>query len=767
MALIPKFITGISSGLQKNKKPFLLPDQAWQTLENAFVWRERVKKRNGVKFLGRLRREVTNISLAVTDGTAVYNNPDILSSFRPTEPNAELQCGSVEIVIDLGGANETIYEDVNGDGVLVMTSGVYTISSGYVIYTTGQVVLNFTVIPPLGTTVTANIQYFPALPCMGIHLRDIFQLNDEQTLWFDQHYAYAWNGSGFDEFIPGTAWDSTDSDFFQACNYRGAAPQDKLFFVTNFVSTAANPMRYTDGATWTNFVPLITANDSLFSCRILVPYYGRLLALNCWEGLTAGGAGGAVNIQNRCRFSQLGSPIHVDAWRGDIFGKGGLIDAPTAEAIVGAIFVKNTLVVQFEQTTWQLRYVGEYGMPFIWERISSDFGSESTFSQVLFENQMLSVGDKAITASNGTGSDRIDLDIPDQVFEIENENDGVKRVWGARDYRNEIVYWCYPDSNTEAAPGVNIKFPNKVLTYNYRTGAWSVFRDNVTAFGKFQLSEDLTWDSTDVYWDDYDVFWDSGENQALFPSVTGGNQQGFIFLYNWQLPDQQTLFVQDIDLTTNPITVTSPDHNLQNEEVIQINDMHFIDSVTFLPVATDLNGQLFGVHVIDQNTFGLLKLDPITKQYVYPFPFTPTTPVIYAGCGNITIFPRLNVITKDFGLYQDKGLQTKISHIDFLVEVTSQAQMTINLLLNASTSVVGNILVGNKNMSSAPTNTFYPPATTSDYAWYSFYATTVGQFCSINITYSNELMNLLETHAQAWTLLGINAWTRPGGGLTQ
>ena len=171
---------------------------------------------------------------------------------------------------------------------------------------------------------------------MGITQLEQPQINDETTIWFDEKYAYVWNGSAFDEFIPGTTWASTDSDFFYAFNYRGAAPQDRLLFVTNFVSNAANPMRYTDGITWTNFAPLVTAANTLFSCRILVSYYGRLLALNCWEGLTAAGPGGAVNISNRCRFSQLGSPIDVDAFRTDIFGRGGLIDAPTSEQIVGA-----------------------------------------------------------------------------------------------------------------------------------------------------------------------------------------------------------------------------------------------------------------------------------------------------------------------------------------------------------------------------------------------------------------------------------------------
>ena len=185
-------------------------------------------------------------------------------------------------------------------------------------------------------------------------------MNQQQTIWFDTTYAYIWSGTQFQEFIPGTTWASTDSDFFWGFNYRGTNPQDRLFFVTNFVNTASNPIRYTDGVTWTTFVPLISATQTLFQARIIIAYYGRLLALNTWEGSTAGGAGAAVNIYNRCRFSQLGNPVdQTNAWRTDVFGRGGFLDAPVNEQITGATFIKNTLVVDFENTTWQLRYVGD------------------------------------------------------------------------------------------------------------------------------------------------------------------------------------------------------------------------------------------------------------------------------------------------------------------------------------------------------------------------------------------------------------------------
>ena len=823
-------IVGLTKGLQTNVKPAMLPDQAWSQLENAYVWRERVKKREGLKFLGRLKRTFSNVYIGfnpsasftgsvlivsgyvsgitnaanavvttanphnLTTGDAVafsnvlgmvqingipanvtvlttttfsvtinslafgvYTSGGMFFSNRllsGTEPNSEVVPGSLVITIQAGP--DIVFTD-QGNGLLTsLTPG----NSGTINYSTGIITIINTA--ALASPILMSMSYYPSFPVMGIQLREIGVINAEQTVWFDEKYAYIWTGTGFAEFLPGATWNSSDSDFFWAFNYRGANPQDRLFFVTNFVNTAANPMRYTDGVTWTTFAPLVDANNTLYQARILIAYYGRLLALNVFEGSTAGGYGGAANISNRCRFSQLGSPIAVDAWRSDQFGKGGFIDAPTNEDITGVTFIKNTLVVDFETTTWQLRYVGEYGLPFIWERVSADFGSESTFSGVLFDNHRLAVGDKGITAANAAGVDRIDLDIPDQIFQFKSANNGVKRIFGIRDYQRELVFWNYPDAQTEAAPGVAITFPNKVLLYNYRNNSWAIFRDSVTAFGTFQNSSNITWDSTDVFWDDEEITWDDFDTQSLFPFITSGNQEGFVHLYGYVTPDQKSLSVTAVNLSVTPITLTVINHNLQNGEIIYVRGLLFSNSTTFVPVATSLNDTIYQVSVVDANTISLSFWNTTTLQYEQDFSFTPVAATsVYIGGGSITLFPKLNIRTKDVNIFQGQSLQTKLSRLDFLMEATPSAAMTVNLFVNSSPAVRGNLLVGNKQMSTALTAPFYPIA--SDYAWFRFYATLAAQYFNINITYDDGLMNTLATHQQDWILFAINAWCRKGG----
>ena len=95
----PLKISGMQTGLVQEREEFLLPDDAYPILENAFVWRERIKRKQGCKLLGRLRRVLTSQSLGNTVGAQLtYTYANIFASFIPavgaTETNKEIEPGS-------------------------------------------------------------------------------------------------------------------------------------------------------------------------------------------------------------------------------------------------------------------------------------------------------------------------------------------------------------------------------------------------------------------------------------------------------------------------------------------------------------------------------------------------------------------------------------------------------------------------------------------------------------------------------------------------
>lgn len=781
-ALTPFYITGFNKGLTTNKKPFLLPNQAWSTLFNEYVWRDRVLKREGNKLLGRLQRNLTGQALGTTSaGVTTITITDAFNtlSLRATEPNAEFKSGS--LVITIAAPDAATFTDL-GTGVFSVT-GKGVAAGSYVDYATGKVVLIISSSTG-GAAITGVFSYYPSLPGMGIWQREQSIINQQQTVWWDTKYAYIYTGGLFQEFITGTTWNGNNSDFFWAYNYQAGA-SSRLLFVTNFNNTqngeaTPDPMRYTDGSTWTTFAPLVDATHTMYQAKILIPYWGRLIALNVFEGVTASGQAAATNYFTRCRFSALGDPTLADSWRSDTFGKGGFIDAPTNEAITGATFVKNTLIVDFEYSTWQLRYVGEYGLPFVWERVSSDFGSGSTFSGVLFDNHRLNIGDVAITAGNAIGVDRIDLDIPDKIFDFQNNqtNRGAARVWGIRDYQRDLVFWNYPDAQSQSVAGTAITFPNKVLLYNYRNATWAVFRDNVTCFGVFQLQTAVTWDSTTVTWDDEKVTWDDDINQIGFPSVCKANQQGYVHLFGYTVQDDASLSVTGITLTSGTLRLTVPNHNLFTGECIYLTGMEFIDSTTFAPVTTDLNGVIYNVQqVIDANTIVISKWNSTQKIYVTNFTYTPVLAnSIYVGGGQLALFPIPDLVSKDINLFQNKGLQNKLSRIDFLLEPQSyDTAVTINILPDGyaiqdeedndgDAEVLDSLPYYTAEMSiQAPNGN----AQNSEYYWFSHHQTVACQYFKIQITYDEDLINTLTTHQSNLTLYAINAFVRPGARMTR
>lgn len=818
-------IFGSASGLQTNVKPFLLPDQAFQKLNNAYIYRDRVKKREGLRFLGRLRRAISIESLGVSGVSPwTFNVYSTLAIPITGEPNAEIQSGDATFLITVG---VDTFIDL-GNGTLQRNDGNTQSTINYV---TGNITLVLTVAP--GTAATITFHYFPLLPTMGIDVRETQNINNEQTIFFDTKYAYIYSNPNFDEFIPGFTWTGSDSDFFWCTNYRGSTPDARLFFETNFVNSATSPMRYTDLAAiaWTDFKPAVDATNFLITAKILIPYYGRLLALNVYEGPNYGI--GASNIFNRCRFSQIGSPIAADAWRSDQFGKGGFIDAPTSEQIMSATFFKNTLIVRFERSTWQLRYVGEYGLPFLWERISSDFGADSAFSDVLFDDFVLSVGDKAITASTASGTKRIDLQIPDTVFSFKNANNDNQRIQSARDFRKETVYWNYVGTADESS--VQGKFPNHVLIYNYRNNTYGIFRDNVTAFGTFQNPNGITWDSTDVLWQDTNVTWDDPGEQSLYPDIVCGNQHGFISIYADidQTEDDTSLTITAIDLTSIPITLTVPNHNFSQNEIIYLTGTLFVDSMN-VSVDPGINNQIYLVTVIDDDNIQLYKWNG-TNYVSVTTSFTYT----YIGGGKIALFPLMEVQTKDFNPFQQDGQQLKLSYIDFLTDASPGAAVAIKLFINSSDSVQGNLLVGNEEVETsnnsfgylsnvsltnpcqvtsiqhglttgqninisqvigttqlnnnnytitiidddnftldgidatafgayvsggrwdANSSIYYLPS--SIYTWHRFYATSFGQYINVLITYDDVLRNQLNTYTSKFEMNAFNIWVRRGG----
>lgn len=680
-------------GLVQDKKPALLPNEAFSDLENAYVFRERTKKRDGEVPMGRLSRLFTSQSLGNSGASPWSFNIYTLLGITP-EANAEINEGSV--IITIAGVAGPFIDQGNG-GLLSVTPG----NHGVINYMTGAVIIVTTA--PAGSAATITFSYFPALPVMGILRREVATIGIDSTVWFDTKYAYQYL-NGFQELVPGFTWTGTNTDFFWAANFQGATPDLRYFFVTNN-NLDYDPIRYYNSSTWINLQPLVTATITLWQAQILIPYYGRLLALNTWEGSTGGTYTASSNFFARCRFSQIGDPTdQTNGWRSDIFGRGGFIDAPTNEAIVSAAFFRNTLIVFFEYSTWQLRYIGEYGLPFIFERISSDFGAVSAYSPIVFDQGVMAVSDRGIIQAAANGVTRLDDQIPEQVFSFEIQNNAPNFVHGIRDFEKELVYWNYVDTSNASTTQ---SYPNTVLVFNYRNNTWAKFRDTITCFGPAQFQFGITWDSLTTFWES-NVSWDNVDDQQYVDYITSGNQQGFINIYN--NPDAETpqpvttlyapsLAITAVNFGVTPAQITIPSHNLTNSEII------YIQGMLWTGIDPGLNNMIYNVTVVDANTITLSIWNFTSQSYDA---VNITSSAVYIGGGRVTLFPKMNIQGKDFNPFQSEGKQFKLSYIDFQMDANIEspaiAATTIQLFVNSYLGEQANLLATNDSLINSALN---------------------------------------------------------------
>jgi len=685
-------------GLVQDKKPALLPNEAFSDLENAYVFRERTKKRDGEVPMGRLSRFFTSQSLGNSGASPwVFIIYSILG-ITPG-PASEIVPGSVSISI--AGIPTPFLDQGNG----ILTNATVG-NHGAVNYSNGGIIIITTA--PAGSAATITFSYFPGLPVMGILRREVATIGIDSTVWFDTKYAYQFL-NGFQELVPGITWTGTNTDFFWAANFQGATPDLRYFFVTNnnldLAAPSYDPIRYYNNSTWIDLQPLVTATVTLWQAQILIPYYGRLLALNTWEGATAGTYTASTNFFARCRFSQIGDPTdQTNGWRSDIFGRGGFIDAPTNEAIVSAAFFRNTLIVFFEYSTWQLRYIGEYGLPFIFERISSDFGAVSAYSPVVFDQGVMAVSDRGIIQAAANGVTRLDDQIPEQVFSFEIQNNAPNFVHGIRDFEKELVYWNYVDTSNASTTQT---YPNTVLVFNYRNNTWAKFRDTITCFGPAQFQFGITWDSLTTFWES-NVRWDNVDDQQYVDYITSGNQQGFINIYN--NPDAETpqpvttlyantLAITAVNFGVNPTQITIPSHNLVNGEII------YIQGTLWVGTDPGLNNLIYSVTIIDANTITLNTWDFESQSYDAVNIISTS---VYIGGGRVTLFPKMNIVGKDFNPYQGSGKQFKLSFIDFQLDSNlispAIAAITVQLFVNSYLGEQANLIASNREVINSSQN---------------------------------------------------------------
>jgi len=737
-------IAPFETGLQTDLKPWLIPDDAFAQLRNAYVFRGRVRKRfgstytgSGTSFVQQMLGSRLGVYLGTTDGTGA------LSGTIPGIPPAITTPGQA---FSVGTTLFTVYQ-LGTPGVMLRDdgrSGTSTFNT-----TTGAFVINNTL------PVTSPVYYYPSNPVMGFSLYEITPINNQPAFAYDTQFAYTYVG-GIWERSGTVVWHGTNINFFQIENWDGETPNEVVMFVTNYNFTdptpaaTDDPIWYYDGTNWFPYsgpaAPYTVVNSGgtfVVTARIIVVFQGRLLLLNTVEQTPGSPAANDVFV-NRCRYSLFGSPFTSVTVGADVapyafleinqsFTVGGatsnghdagFIDAPTEEAIISAEFIKDRLIVYFERSTFELAFIGNQIDPFVWQRINTELGSESPNSTVPFDKVVLTIGSTGVHACNGANVERVDTKIPDEIFKISTVNQQIRRVYGIRDYYVEMVYWAFPSIDENP----NDVFPNRVLVYNYRNDSWSFNDDCITAFGYFEQAPQLiTWEDNLATWEESNYAWNSGILEAQARQVIAGNQQGFVFFIEPDISYNSPL-MQLSNVTTNGtgLTLTIYNHTLQEGDYIYIQG---------------LSQSILNPSGNAQFIFQIYRVSGVNTVIINSATLVGT----YTGGAAIARVSQIDILSKQWNPYVGQGRDFYLAKIDFNVLKTSNGAITVDYypsysqvsMLNAG---IGNSsIMGNSILELTP-YAFVPMEQFQNQLWHQIYFQTQGESVQIRIFYSDTQM---------------------------
>lgn len=765
-------IAPFTTGLQTNTKPWLIVEDAFALQNNTYVFRGRVRKRFGSRFMGTgwttPQTEPLFSRLRINIGNTTGG------SFSGSVTGGIYQPGQM---FSIGNEIFTVWQ--TGTPAAMKTTGASTLAT----YNTSNGAVNIT-----GAAMTAPVWFYPALPVMGFANYERGPINNQPTYAFDTRFVYLFAG-GFWQRSGTAMWNGGNLNFFWSSNYRGATPGVVALFTTNFHAVNPNgagdanddPIWWTiDGTNWVSG----TGANAFYinpgggapqtgpfvkTALMVIGFKNRLLLLNTIENDGTADLGTNTNYVNRVRFSHTGSPFAQNAWyqgnamdnaasNSSVGDGSGFTDATTEEAIVSAEFIKDRLIVYFQQSTWELAYTGNQVRPFVWQKINTELGSESTFSTVPFDKSVLTVGNTGIHSCNGSNVERIDIKIPNQVFQIVDKNSGVQRVFGIRDFYNELVYWSFP-AVTQNPTEV---YPSRILVYNYQNSSWSFNDDCITAYGYWEQQNGVTWASLNITWEEYEQTWASAPQQAQFRQIIGGNQEGYTFTLETGIgSNAQALQITNMVNNGGTIILTIIDHTLNNTPT---GDYIYIKNsgVTFVTNQSPNLGIYKVVNIIDTNN---VEIDSVQQEHDLSFTISGG---IYLGGGTASRVSNIQMLSKQWNPYVDRSRNVFVAKIDFGVQKTSTGEITVDYYPSATELSMlqeaqdTGTLQGTGVLETFPYNPlYYPLEQQQDRLWHPIYLQTEGECIQIYLYFSPTQMGTPAISLSDFELDGMVLHTQP------
>lgn len=514
------------------------------------------------------------------------------------------------------------------------------------------------------------------------------------------------------------------------------------------------------GLGWVNFAPPLdnlasSSTTYLLGAKILIPFGNRLLAIGTFEA-TSASAASPTYFPNRIRYCEVsatpfyalpvpsGNPATgfvATAWASNIQGFGGFIDLDTTERILSANITQGTMILGLESEQRAMRNTGVETDPFTLQVINPDYGTASTFGTISMDKGILALGEYGLLITSSYDSKRFDEKIIDQIFQVDESNNGFDRVCAVRDFVNEVVYFTYYSDSNDASN----TFPDRTIVYNYRENSFATFIENFCTYGIYKASTTETWAQYFIPWENWHTNWeDLGADRFTKPFVAGITPQGYVLLkWSDNSFNHPSLSIQGIVQSGNTYTITSVNHNLSTGAVLGFWSGRPSSGVG-LP---SFNG--FVNQIIDANSFNVTFAPGSTPGSIVP------------GIWLMSIIDNFDIETKEFELGWAQGQKTRIGTQRYFLDTTALGEFTVNLYASQS-----NIAINNPSFPSAISSNIVRTrpddslglndnAIAQTQIWHRLPTSVIGDTVQLEFTLSTNQMLDVNISTSPWVLYSI------------
>jgi hypothetical protein len=535
--LISEFKTGLYNYLQ----PWIRPQDAFEPLVNAYVYRGVLQKRNGSTVFGNQLADTNPVM-----GIMQYQNESsggIQLIVATTEnayvyaPGSTTDTGTFSLLTNIGGSNSIFWENA----VTGATSALPAV---------GTISTFWQNLVPSSVTITAYNNGTVASPTIPPSVVGV--VSDDGSGGFSGGSGIFSGGSGTIDYVSGAVsftvtigssynltlsiqaqttgayFSGNISNFFNWTNWQPTSSITALAASNLYMTNNNDPVTIFDG---TNLSRPIFYIDSTYDSYIetaldVKTYNNRLLLIRP----TIFGESNAANQD--IYFSASFNPFN---FIGDVAGNGGAVSAATGDQLISADFLRDNLIVSFTNSTWTFQNSGISANPFIFRRINSTKSIKCPYASVSYDERVTNLGSTGFLGCDGVNVQRFDINIID-YYETQISQQYFSQDYGIR-YDNLNQTWMfYPSVACKNLPVAGVApGSDETLVYNFLENTWATYENSfpMTCMGFFNATSGITWADLDVagvdIWENMDQTWNSYGTQTTSPILLGGDTNGNVY----------------------------------------------------------------------------------------------------------------------------------------------------------------------------------------------------------------------------------------------